>query len=168
MESLAELGARTGYLVDILTEEEDILRQQLGEAGVIILGSGPRQDSLREALFGVAWQTIEEAFDRGATLYAEGLSASLMGAYGLEGQTLVKGFNWLAQSIILPGYTLDAVTDLRRAVQQHPDTYGLGLGEGAALAFGPNGEVEVWGDATAITVSLGQNYEAHSGGSGRK
>jgi hypothetical protein len=30
---------------------------------------------------------------------------------------------------------------------------------GAALAFGPSGELEVWGNR-AITVSLGQSYNA--------
>jgi hypothetical protein len=72
MDALRELGARTGYLVDILTEDDNTLARQLSEAGVIILGDGPRRDVLRDALAGTALRSIEEAFDRGATLYAVG------------------------------------------------------------------------------------------------
>ena len=55
-----DLGARTGYLVDILTEEDDALARQLNEAGVIILGEGPSGERLQEALVGVALQAIED------------------------------------------------------------------------------------------------------------
>jgi hypothetical protein len=159
MDLLRDLGARTGYLVDVLTEEDDELYRQLDEAGIIILGDGPRQETMRDALVGAAMRGIEESFTRGATLYAVGASAALIGAYAAEGETLVPGFGWLANSIILPGYTSDQADQLRSAVQHVEDGYGygLGLGAGAALAFGPRGEVEVWGNK-AITVSLGQRY----------
>jgi hypothetical protein len=157
MEALRDLGARTGYLVDILAEEDNVLFRQLSEAGVIILGDGPRREVLRESLVGVALRGIEEAFNRGATIYAVGASAAVLGIHAVEGDELVTGFNWLAHSIMLPGYTGEQAERLRSWVQQHPESYGLGLSEGAALALGPCGEVEVWGNA-AITVSLGQRY----------
>jgi hypothetical protein len=155
MESLRDLGARTGYLVDILTEEEDILLQQLSEAGVIILGDGPKLETLRDALVGVGLRGMEEAFRQGATIYAVGQSATMMGAYQVQGNQLVQGFNWLTNAIVKPGYDAGQVDGLRELVQQTPNSYGLGMGQGAALALGPYGEVEVWGNA-AVTVSL--NY----------
>jgi cyanophycinase-like exopeptidase len=157
MDVLRDLGARTGYLIDILTEEDDDLFRQINEAGVIILGDGPRQETLRDALVGTALRGIEEAFRRGATLYGVGASAALIGAYAVDGEALVPGFSWLAHSIVLPGYTPDRAERLRGCVQQIENGYGLGLGQGAALALGPLGEVEVWGNKS-ITVSLGQNY----------
>lgn len=160
MDLLRDLGARTGYLVDILTEEDDALARQLNEAGVIILGEGPSGERLQEALVGVALQAIEDAYRRGATLYAIGPSAGALGTYAVRGADLIEGFNWLAGSIILPGYSPEDAERLRAWVHQHPDSYGLGLGAGAALMLGPNGELDVWGNG-AITISLGQHY--HTG-----
>lgn len=157
LDELSDLGARTGYLVDILTEQDDVLFQQISEAGVIILGDGPDPDTLREALVGVAMRGIEEAFRQGATIYVVGHSTTMMGAYLFQDSQLVPGFSWLTNAILMPGYTTAQADDLRELVLQVPNSYGLGMGQGAALALGPYGEVEVWGNA-AITVSLGQGY----------
>lgn len=157
MDLLRDLGVRTGYLIDILTEEDDVLFRHLSEAGVIILGDGPCQDVLQEALIGTVLRGIEDAFSRGATLYAIGQSAALFGAQRVKGDKLASGFGWLADAVILPGYTPDWADRLRQHVQQIPNGYGLGLGQEAALAFGPLGEVEAWGNK-AITISLGQSY----------
>lgn len=159
MDSLRELGARTGYLLDIITEDDATLKQQLSEAGVIILGDGPDYAVLRDALVGLPWQAIEDSMNRGATLYVVGQSAAMMGQLALEGDDLTAGTGWLSDAIILPGYTSDQAEQLRDAVLRLPQGgYGLGISEGAALALGPNGTVEVWGNGQ-ITVSLGQNFE---------
>ncbi|RPJ01000.1 MAG: hypothetical protein EHM39_03970 [Chloroflexi bacterium] len=157
MDLLSDLGARTGYLVDVLTEDDSTLFRQLSEAGIIILGDGPRQETLRDALAGSALRGIEEAFVQGATIYAVGASATLLGAYVVEDGELKPGYRWLEHAAILPGYTAERAEFLHGVVQQVPDGYGLGLGHGAALAFGPLGEVEVWGNQ-AITITLGKNY----------
>lgn len=160
MDSLRELGARTGYLIDVMTEDDDSLYSQLSEAGVIILGDGPRVATLRDALAGVAWRAIEETFSRGATLYVIGQSAAVIGEYLIEDGTMGAGMGWLADALILPYYTPDQADNLRDHVADLPDGgYGLGLGEGAALAFGPNSSVEVWGNGK-ITVSLGSSYDS--------
>jgi hypothetical protein len=158
MDSLRDLGARTGYLIDILTEEDDILYRQLSEAGVIILGNGPHVAALRDALVGVAWRAIEESFVRGATLYVVGQSTAVMGRYMIDGDAVSDSAGWLADALIFPCYTPDQADELRDHVAQLPDGgYGIGIGEGSALALGPNGSVEVWGNAK-ITVSLGSSY----------
>jgi hypothetical protein len=162
MESLRDLGARTGYLVDILTEEDDLLFRHLNEAGVIILGDGPQTETLRQALVGAALRGMEDAFSRGATIYTVGQSSALFGSYAVDNDALISGFNWLAHSIIMPTYTPPETDGLRGWVRQVPNGYGLGLGQGAALALGPTGEVEVWGSA-AITVSLGRGFDSGSG-----
>jgi hypothetical protein len=165
MDALRELGARTGYLVDILTEDDQTLARQLSEAGVIILGDGPRRGVLRNALTGTALRSIEEAFDRGATLYAVGQAAAVLGADVVQDDGIVAGFNWLAQSLILPDYSGAQAARMHSWLIQHPGGYGLGLGQGAALAFGPRGELEVWGNAAAITISLGRDYQPGQGDS---
>src|SRR5579859_3473847 len=54
LSALEELGAPTGYLVDVQTEDDDTLRRQLSETGLIVLGDGPNASQLRSALLGAA------------------------------------------------------------------------------------------------------------------
>ncbi len=161
MDALRDLGARTGYLVDILTEDDTSLRTQLQQAGVIILGDGPDTLRLRHALPGVVLESIESAFERGATIYGIGQSATILGAYGIESAQIVQGLEWLTQAVIMAHYTPEQADLLREWIHESNATYGLGLGQGAALAFGPRGDVEVWGNQ-AITVTLGEQYHPGS------
>ncbi len=157
MDSLRELGARTGYLVDLMAETDDQLYAQLSEAGVIIIGDGLRQDDLYHALSGIALEGIQSAIARGATLYAIGHSAELFGTHRVSQQSLEPGLDWVKHAIIRAGYTAEMADELREIVRQHPQSFGIGLGQGSALALGPRGEIEVWGNA-AVTISLGQHY----------
>jgi hypothetical protein len=161
MDVLRDLGARTGYLVDILTEEDDLLFRQLAEAGVIIIGDGPETETLRQGLMGTAIRGIEDAYRRGATVYAIGQSAALLGAYLVKNDGILSGFGWLAHSLIVPGYTPEQSDRLRDCLQRASKGYGLGVAQGAAIAFGARGEVEVWGNAV-ITVALGPNYDPNA------
>lgn len=159
MDSLRDLGARTGYLVDILSEPDEEIYAQISEAGVIILGDGPQQEVLYDALSGVVLDAIRSAFSRGATVYAVGLSAEQFGAHRVGQRDLVPGLQWLERAIVVAGYTPDMAEGLRQVVRQTPHGFGLGIGQGAAVALGPLGEVEIWGSA-AVTVALGQEYTA--------
>ncbi|NLE50391.1 MAG: hypothetical protein GX613_03200 [Chloroflexi bacterium] len=166
MDALRDLGARTGYLIDLVSEEDDVIYNQISEAGVIVLGDGPNARTLRDALDGIALSGIQEAFDRGSTIYAAGASAAMMGAAFVERGALVDGIGWLASAVIMPGYSPDQAADLRAWVRGVPDGYGLGLGAGAGIAFGPRGEVEVLGSG-AVTVSLGQRFDPDAEQTGR-
>lgn len=157
MDSLRDLGARTGYLLDILSESDQELLERLSEAGVIILGDGPQQDILRDALDGAVLEGLRIAHSRGATIYAVGLSAEQFGAHRLGNTCLTPGVAWLQQAILIAGYTPDMASELHQIIGQMPENFGIGLGQGAALALGPRGEVEVWGNP-AVTVSLGQMF----------
>lgn len=154
MDSLQEMGARTGYLVDILTEEDDVLFRQIDEAGVIILGGGPNVDVLADALSGVVLNAMQEAFGRGATIYAVSDSAGVLASYDVRGTVIQPGIGWIEGALIMPDYSADQAESLRDMVHRHPEAYGLGLSAGAAMAFGPQGEIEVWGNQQ-VTVSLG-------------
>ncbi len=162
MDALRELGARTGYLVDILSEDDETLSTQLSEAGVIILGNGPQYDVLHDALPGVVMDAIASAFERGATVYAIGRSAMLFGAFSPRGDAFTTGLTWLAGAIIMANYKPENAALLRDYVHGSGAAYGLGLGHSSAIAFGPSGEVEVWGNR-AITVTLSERYAPGSG-----
>jgi cyanophycinase-like exopeptidase len=149
--ALEELGAPTGYLIDVLTEDDDTIRSEIEDAGVIVLGDGPDANKLRGGLLGAAIEAIGEAHTRGAVILGIGQGAAVLGAL-LDDQ---KGLGWLENGIIMPNYGATEAPDrLREMLRKHPESVGLGLNAGSALAFGPDGQVESWGERQ-ITITLG-------------
>src|SRR5260370_11624888 len=63
LEALIDLGAPTGYLVDVLTEDDDTLRKQLANAGMIVFGDGSNALELRSGVFGAALEGISPAYE---------------------------------------------------------------------------------------------------------
>jgi hypothetical protein len=154
LEYLNDLGGRTAYLLDASTEKDPDTLRQLSEAGIIILGDGPLADRLQDALRGEIVRALESAFADGATIYAQGRLASSLAAWRHAGLYLQPGLSWLVNSVVSAPY--DA-TQMKGWLQdQIPDSYGVGLSEGSALALGGGGEVELWGEQK-ITVLLGKN-----------
>jgi hypothetical protein len=152
LEALYDLGAPTGYLVDILTEDDDTLRAELKDAGLIVLGDGANNKNLRNALPGSALDAMLEAYEQGAVILAIGQGAAVLGS------TLAGGLNWVEGAIISMDYDLDgAASKMRAQLDQYPDAYGIGIANGSALALGPAGEIETWGNGK-VTIALGRNY----------
>ncbi|MEP7289037.1 MAG: Type 1 glutamine amidotransferase-like domain-containing protein [Chloroflexota bacterium] len=152
--ALDDLGAPTGYLVDILTEDDDTLREQLSVAGLIVLGDGPNVGTLRSALPGGALDGITHAFEDGAVILGVGQSAAILGSI-LTGQ---DGLGWVEDAIIVPSYEENnQIEQLHDLLAKHPNAYGLGIATGSALALGPDGKIEAWGKGQ-VTVTLGHNF----------
>jgi hypothetical protein len=152
--ALDELGAPTGYLVDVLTEDDETIRRELSVAGLVIFGDGPNLKALRAGLLGAALDGISTAFERGAVIMGIAQGAAVLGSF-LDEQT---GLGWVEGAIIAPGYDQDGVPErLHNLLLNHPDAYGLGIGSGSALALGPDGEVEPWGKRQ-VTVKLGRGF----------
>jgi cyanophycinase-like exopeptidase len=162
LEYLADLGGRTGYLVDILTEDDETVLQQLSEAGIVLLGDGPDIQRLRSGLGGPGMAGIKKAYAQGATVFGQGAGAMVLGQAILTGEENRPGFNWLEQALVLHNYDESKANLLHDFLRQQPDTYGLALSQGAAVAFLPNGAVEVWGNKRII-VSLGRGLSRSSG-----
>ncbi len=149
--ALEDLGAPTGYLVDVQTEDDDTIRRQLTEAGMIIIGDGADAKQLRSSLLGAALEGISAAYERGAVVLGIGQGAAVLGAF-IDDK---EGLNWIERAIIQPHYEQEASpAALRAQLAKHPDAYGLGVGTGSALALGPNGELAAWGKRQ-VTVALG-------------
>src|SRR6266851_400232 len=110
LEALHDLGAPTGYLVDVLTEDDDSLRSQLAVAGLIVLGEG--------------LEAIGSAFERGAVILGVGQGAAVLGSFMPD----QPGVGWIEGAAIMPGYEDDkAVAQLRDTLAKNPDAYGLGI-----------------------------------------
>lgn len=148
---LDEMGAPTGYLVDIVTEDDHSIRAQLDEAGMIILGDGQAAETLRAALEGAALEGMQAAYARGAVILGIGAGAAALGSY-LEG---ASGLGWVENAAIVPRYEQPSrAAALRALLEAHPSAYGIGIGSRSALALGAAGQVEVWGERK-VTILLG-------------
>jgi len=149
-----DLGAPTGFLVDVLTEDDETLRRQLADSGIIVIGDGPNLGGLRSGLLGAALEGIGEAYERGAVVLGIGQGAAVLGSILVDSQ----GLGWVDGAAIVPGYERESeAARLRELLTQYPEAYGLGIGAGSALGLGPGGEIATWGKGQ-VTVTLGRNF----------
>ncbi len=161
---LSDMGGRAGYTVDIIGEDDHTLRQQIGDAGIVVIGDGPQADKLYNGLHGAAIEAIQTAYEHGAVIMGCGLGAEIFGQWFLPPSTrqALPGFEWLTRSIILTtqpgGPTRQTLKNLLRA---QPTLYGLGIRPGSALVLGPENQVELWGKQQ-ISISLGQAYSVQT------
>lgn len=160
LDDMEDLGAPTGYLVDVLAEDDQTVRTRLAEAGIIVIEDTTSLESLRSGLFGAAVEGMQAAFERGAIILAEGAGAAVMGAWVLrESGQLAVGLKWLENALIVPGMTSLAESPAARAaLVSEPTALALGIGIGSALALGPDGLIETWGKR-AIIITLGRSYQ---------
>ncbi len=159
IDDMDDLGAPTGYTLDVISEDDETIIKHLTEASVVVVQNTDSVDNLLSALSGAATKGLQAAFERGAIILAEGLGAHVFGAWAVAdpGQ-LTAGLEWVKKTIIIP--TAAGVADadkIRETLEKQPEAIAIGIGTGSALAFGPEGEVETWGDGQ-VTVVLGSSY----------
>lgn len=158
IEDMGELGAPTGYLVNIMTEDDETIRTRLEEASMILIPDEYPPEEIRSALTGAALEGVKKAYERGAIVMGEGRSASLFGALFMTTDGVASdGLHWLDESFIIPSVT--SITDSQEArmlLEKQVVKVAVGLGEGAALVLGPQGAVEAWGDEN-VTIILGKD-----------
>lgn len=150
-------------ILDVQVETVDLADASLVEraaAGLFILSGGDAIswiDSLASSMLGSA---MKEAIRDGALLFAAGGAAAALGSWAVEELSVapVRGLDWLQGAIVLPWTTDPAESDpVRELLVKQEATYALGLAKGRLFAFGPHGQVEVWGGA-APTVVLGSDW----------
>ncbi|MBN8594638.1 MAG: hypothetical protein J0M33_22975 [Anaerolineae bacterium] len=158
-EDMEDLGAPTGYILDILSEDDETIQQQMADANLIVLGGDDPPSAIRSALIGPVASAIRQGFERGSVLLCEGPAAAVWGTWMVdEVGTLLPGLDWLPRSIVLPGVTSAAGNPLAtRLLAEHPNALLIGPGTSSALSLGPEGAVEAWG-ARQVMVALGREY----------
>ncbi|PJF27889.1 MAG: hypothetical protein CUN53_02400 [Phototrophicales bacterium] len=158
LDDIEDLGAPSGYLVDIVTEDDETIRNRLTEAGMIVISGASSGAAARSALLGAAIDGIRAAYENGAIILVEGAASGAFGAYLLDADgTVSAGLGWLMNALILPGMASIGQAALP-VLSVHPEAVGVGIGSGAALALGGDGEVEIWG-ARRVSVALGSAYQ---------
>ncbi len=126
----------------------------LAEAALIIIADCGPDESLRQALEeSGASDVLLEALRSGAVILAEGAAAEVLGQF-TGSEEPAPGLGWLPGAVIQTHYLPDRPGP---RLPQRSHLYRLGLGEGAVLALGPGGSVEVWGQPSPV-VTLGTGW----------
>lgn len=143
LERWNDLGSPSGYLLDVLTEDDDTIRAQIADAGLIIVGDGSDVRRLRSAVMGAAAEAIRDTYQTGTIVLGVGIGAQLFGAFLSDGST---GLGWVEDAIILPLRTDTDSDVLNRSLREHPGVLGIGLTIGSALDLRGEGGVNVLGN----------------------
>lgn len=155
LDDVADLGAPSGYLVDVFGEDDQTLQDKLAQAGMIVITGGDSPVDVRGALRGAALEGIEAAFANGAILLLEGFSATAFGAWIID-ERIEPGLEWLQGAAVLTGVDQAAAYALP-VFEAQPTGIAVAIMPGSALALGPDGQIEKWGEG-AVTIALGPAY----------
>ena len=130
----------------------------LEEAGILYLGGENPLPLVRNLYGTTALERISRGFStlQGLTLIGSGGGAVALGtwAIGPAPQYLqAQGLGLLQNAVVVPHFTRteDSVV-LRGLSQLGSGLLGLGIPDGTALAFGPQGQVETWGTGQVTAV----------------
>lgn len=157
---LEDLGAPTGYLVNVLIEDDETIRRSLRDVGLIVVDGEADPRRMLDSLRGAAAEAMREAYEHGTLILAEGPVASVFGACLVdENGTLVDGLGWISDTLILPGHGQHSeVREIARGVfDRRPHTLAIGISNGSALALGPSAKLEIWGD-NPVALTLGPGF----------
>lgn len=154
------LGGRTGYLVDIVTEDDDTIHELLSEAGIIILGHGSNIRNLRSSIEGVVLEAIQAAYENGATIVGFGDAAGLLGEWMFFDGKTETGFAWIQGAFVVSAHDTVQNNQLEQVIPsflaQHTDAFTLVVHPGSAIALLPDSRVELWGNRQ-VKILLGSS-----------
>ena len=155
LDDIADLGAPSGYLVDVYGEDDETLHEKLGQAGMVIVAGGEDPAHVRGALRGAALEGSQEAYANGAIILLEGFSATAFGAWLIH-ETIEDGLDWLQGAAVLTNVE-DAAYYAKPIFAAQPEAIAVNVMTGSALALGPDGQIERWGERE-VTIVLGPAY----------
>jgi cyanophycinase-like exopeptidase len=71
---------------------------------------------------------------------------------------VLPGWSWLPGALVSVHHIPSRDEALARALRDHPEAVGIALPEHTALAIGPDGEVQQWGEA-GIAITAGNAFD---------
>lgn len=158
MDDMADLGAPSGYLVDIENDDNNSMYERLQAAGMIVIEPGDDIERLNRLMSQTVVRAIKDALNAGSLVLFEGIAASLAGEHVVRPNGKVaKGLKFVTNAYISPDTRSILETDDAEAVfVEHPETVFIAVQRGSALVLGPQGHVETWGEKQ-VTISLGSS-----------
>lgn len=157
LNDMQDLGAPAGYWVDVFREDDETLNDLLEQAALIMLPDTLPLEELKPNLTGAAWDGITTAFERGAVILVEGAAASIFGQHICTEQ-IAEGFGWVDSTVIT---AIPAFQQVQALLREYQEVISIEIAQGAAIAFGPGGEVESWGNQQ-VKVTLGERFSSHT------
>ncbi|MCY4070302.1 MAG: hypothetical protein OXG60_03310 [Chloroflexi bacterium] len=156
MDDLAELGAPSGYLVDLEDEDNNEIHERLSGAGMIVIEGGDDIHRLKRLMTQTVVHAIKGALQDGALVLFEGLAATLAGSYYLDPSGEVASALKIVEDVYV-AVDVNSFLETEPAqlvFQKRPDAVGVAIDRGSALVLGPDQHIETWG-GKQITFSLG-------------
>ena len=148
MEDLAELGAPTGYLVDLEDSDNNEIYERLRTAGMIVIEPGKNIRRLKRLISPTVVYALKEALNHGALILFEGLAATLAGEYVLQPNSgIAKGLKFVSNAFVASDAS--SVLETQAAQRVHlaqPEAVLIAIDSGAALVLGPDKRIETWGE----------------------
>ncbi|MCY4147388.1 MAG: hypothetical protein OXE95_10270 [Chloroflexi bacterium] len=153
MDDLADLGAPTGYHIDLTEPDNNQLYARITSAGLIVIAADCA-DSLRSALRQTAVHALKRALAGGTLLLCEGAAAGLFGEHRwTAGDGLTRGLNFVSGAVILPAGDESSDYAAWQAQSSLQEVACISLARGSALALGPDRNLETWGERD-VTIRL--------------
>ena len=151
MDDMAELGAATGYLVDLDAGDNNEIYERLTGAGMIVIEAARNTETLEGLMTQTVLSALKAALERGALILLEGAAASLAGEHRLSAKRgLTSGMSFVGNALITMSATGESMPSIHHEL---PEVSLIGLAPASALALGPGQRIETWGDAE-VTISL--------------
>ncbi|MEO1643762.1 MAG: hypothetical protein AAFR67_01145 [Chloroflexota bacterium] len=164
LEDMEDLGARSGYFIDPEYDDPTDTIADLKTASLVIVEMGTSINALYRLLKGPAIEGIKQAYERGAVVLIEGLAGNIFGRWVVtDSGDIVDGLNWVNNAFVEPQSAgAEDSRAVRAVLNEIADAVAINIESGSALALGPDGAVEVWGEGQNVTISLGRNFADES------
>jgi cyanophycinase-like exopeptidase len=152
------LGARDGYVVPVHDEasaRDAANVDLLARAGLVYFGGGDTRRLLAALTGTPALDAIASAYDGGAVICGMSAGAIALAAWGVSIDPAVgvlQGWSWVPRALVSVHHTPARDEALARAHRERPGAIAIALAEHAALAIGPEGEAEHWGEAGVVVI----------------
>ncbi len=156
LDDISDLGAPSSFIVDLFGDDDASIQDKLAQAGMVIITGGTNPSEVRNTLQGVALEAIQTAFQNGAIILLEDMSAMAFSAW-IIGDEIEQGLGWL-DGAVLTGVDNAAVYAIP-VFETKPSAIAVAIMPGSALALGPDGQIESWG-RREVTIALGPSYVA--------
>lgn len=136
------------------------------EAGILYLGGEQALPLVNNLHNSRALQHIVEGYStyQGLTLIGAGAGAAALGRWVFTSQPPYQqamGLGFVMNGVVLPHFTSTEQSPIMRALPQIGENLlGLGVPDRTALALGPQGQVEMWGESVVTAVVNAGNTES--------
>lgn len=157
MEDMEDLGAPTGFMLDLVNDDAQVIAERLKEASVIVIEGGA--SPMKKPPFSDAvLASLLDSLSRGSVLLIEGSPAAWFGRWWIGSGGVLDGFSWISPVCIAPGvHHASESLEIKEFLLEEPQALVVAVAPGSAFVLGPDGRIELWGEKS-VSILLGSGY----------